>query len=47
MIATVRAENAPSWKAVEKAGFKLTEKKLYIVLNDEKDELYDVCDITK
>ena len=27
MIATVRAENIPSWKVLEKTGFVLTEKK--------------------
>ena len=47
LIATVRAENAPSWKAVEKAGFKLTEKKLYKDMNDEKEELYHFYEITK
>jgi hypothetical protein len=40
MIATVRAENVPSWKVVEKADFLLTEKKMYRDLNDSKDELY-------
>ena len=40
MIATVRAENVSSWKVVEKAGFLLTEKKLYRDLNDSKEEQY-------
>lgn len=40
MIATVRAENIPSWKVLEKAGFVLTEKKRYRDLNDAEDEMY-------
>lgn len=40
MIATVRADNAPSCHVVEKANFVLTEKKLYKDLNDSKAELY-------
>lgn len=46
MIATVRAENISSWKAVEKAGFLLTEKKMYRDLNDSKEELYHFYEIT-
>lgn len=40
LIATVRAENIASWKSVEKAGFTVTERKMYQDLNDEKAELY-------
>ena len=40
MIATVRDENVPSWKVVEKAGFILTEKRMYKDLNDNKEKLY-------
>ncbi|MDE7416584.1 MAG: GNAT family N-acetyltransferase [Lachnospiraceae bacterium] len=40
LIATVRDENVPSWKVVEKAGFTLTEKRLYKDLNDAEEELY-------
>lgn len=45
MIATVRAENIASWKVVEKAGFVLTEKKMYRDLNDSKEELYHFYEI--
>ena len=40
LIATVREENTASWKVVEKAGFHLSEKKMYQDLNDEKAEMY-------
>ena len=40
MIATVKEENVASWKVIERAGFQLTEKKMYKDLNDEKAELY-------
>ena len=47
IIATVRDENVPSWKVVEKAGFILTEKRMYKDLNDSKEELYRFYEITK
>lgn len=47
MIATVRAENIFSWKVVEKAGFKLVEKRMYQDLNDEKEELYHFYEMIK
>ena len=47
MIATVRDENIPSWKVIEKAGFILTEKRMYKDLNDDKEELYRFYKITK
>lgn len=47
MIATVRNENVPSWKAIEKAGFLLTGKRMYKDLNDEKEELYHFYEMTK
>lgn len=47
MIATVRSENVSSWKVVEKAGFLLTEKRMYKDLNDEKEELYHFYEMTK
>lgn len=47
LIATIREENIPSWKAAEKAGFKLTEKKMYKDLNDEKEEMYYFYEKTK
>lgn len=40
MIATVRKENVPSWKVVEKAGFTLIEKRMYKDLNDKEEKLY-------
>lgn len=40
LIATVRDDNAASWKTIEKAGFTLTETKMYRDINDEKEELY-------
>lgn len=46
MIATVRAENVSSWKVVEKAGFLLTEKKMYKDLNDRREEMYHFYEIT-
>ena len=46
MIATVRAENVPSCKVVEKAGFSLTEKRMYKDLNDSKEEMYHFYEIT-
>ena len=47
VIATVRDENVSSWKAVEKAGFRLTEKRMYKDLNDDKEELYHFYEITR
>lgn len=47
MIATVREENIPSWKVVEKAGFRLTGKKMYKDLNDEKEERYHFYELTR
>lgn len=40
LIATIREENVGSWKSIEKAGYKLTEKKWYKDINDEKEEIY-------
>ena len=31
MIATIREDNLPSWKTIERAGFSLTEKKMYTI----------------
>ena len=45
VIATVRAENISSWKVVEKAGFSLTEKKMYKDLNDVDEEMYHFYEI--
>lgn len=47
MIATVRDENIPSWKVIEKVGFNLTEKRMYQDLNDDEKKLYRFYEITK
>lgn len=47
MIATVRDENVSSWKVVEKAGFILTEKRMYKDLNDDKEEMYRFYEIAE
>lgn len=47
IIATVRNENIPSWKVLEKAGFVLTDQRMYQDLNDEKEELYRFYELTK
>ncbi len=40
IIATIREDNLPSWKTIERAGFLLTEKKMYKDINDKNEELY-------
>ena len=40
IIATIREDNIPSWKVIEKAGFVLTEKRMYKDINDTDEELY-------
>ena len=40
MIAMVSDENVPSWKLAERAGFTLTDKRMYKNLNDDIEELY-------
>lgn len=47
MIATVRDDNIPSWKVVEKAGFILNEKRMYKDSNDYEEKLYRFYEITK
>lgn len=46
LIATVREENASSWKVAERAGLKLTGKKMYKDLNDEEAQMYRFYEIT-
>ena len=41
----MRNENVPSWKAIEKAGYILNEKRMYKDLNDNKKELYRFYEI--
>ncbi len=45
MIATVRDENISSWKVIEKAGFMLSEKRMYKDLNDDEEKLYRFYEI--
>ena len=40
IIATIREDNVPSWRTIEKAGFSLTEKKLYKDIDDETEKPY-------
>lgn len=40
IIATIREDNVPSWRTIEKAGFRLTEKKLYQDIDDETEQMY-------
>ena len=40
LIATIREENIPSWSVIEKAGFRLLERKMYQDLNDECEKMY-------
>lgn len=40
MIATIREDNIPSWKVIEKIGFVLTGKQMYKDINDINEELY-------
>lgn len=47
IIATVRDENIWSRKVVKKAGFRLTQKKIYRDINDNRDELYRFYEIIK
>lgn len=46
MIATIREENRASWRVAEKAGFRLTGRRMYQDLNDEKASLYRFYEIT-
>ena len=45
LIATVREENTASWKTIEKAGFKLTAKRVYKDLNDKEAQMYRFYEI--
>ncbi|MCI9190064.1 MAG: hypothetical protein HFH84_10610 [Lachnospiraceae bacterium] len=40
IFATIREDNDPSWKAIEKAGFVLTGKKQYQDPVDKTERLY-------
>lgn len=40
IIATIRENNAPSWKAAEKAGFVLTAQRLYQDIGDKSEQIY-------
>ena len=39
MIATIREDNIPSWKVVEKVGFTLTETRMYQDITDDAEKL--------
>ena len=45
IIATVRNENVPSWKVIEKAGYILNTQRMYKDLNDAEEELYRFYEI--
>lgn len=45
LIATVRENNAASWKTVERAGFVLLDTKMYRNINDEQEELYSFYEL--
>lgn len=45
IIATVRDENVPSWKVIEKAGYILNTKRMYKDLNDAEAKLYRFYEI--
>lgn len=47
IIATIREENASSWKVIEKTGFHLTERKMYKDLDDDFKELYRFYSMTR
>ena len=47
MIATIREDNLPSWKTIEKAGFTLTEKKMYKDINDTNEIRYRFYSVKK
>ena len=40
IIATILDSNTPSWKTAEKAGFVLSETKMYKDIDDEEEKLY-------
>lgn len=46
IIATIRDNNIPSWKVIEKTGFVLTDIKMYKDLNDYEELLYRFYEIT-
>ncbi len=45
IIATVREENVPSWKVIEKAGYILNTQRMYKDLNDDEEALYRFYEI--
>lgn len=47
MIATVRDENIPSWKVIERVGFILIEKRMYKDLYDDEEKLYRFYENTR
>lgn len=47
IIATIREDNISSWKAIEKAGFVLTDKQMYKDINDTNEEVHIVSILHK
>ena len=47
LIATIREDNVPSWKTVEKCSFRLVARKMYQDLGDDKPLLYRFCESRK
>lgn len=45
IIATVKDENVPSWKVIEKAGYILNTKRMYKDLNDDEEKMYRFYEI--
>ena len=40
IIATIREDNIPSWRVIDKVGFVLTEKRMYKDINDADERPY-------
>ncbi len=47
LIATIRQDNAPSWRVIEKAGFVLQECRMYRDVNDTCEKLYRFYSLRK
>lgn len=45
LIATIKEENIPSWKVIEKVGFRFAGTGFYKDINDETDKLYRFYEI--
>ncbi|MCH5287023.1 MAG: GNAT family N-acetyltransferase [Christensenellaceae bacterium] len=47
IIATIREENVSSWRVIEKAGFRLIDRRMYRDVNDAAEEPYRFYAMTK